>query len=188
MDVKQQSERFSVTSALTSLLQEFSTVSDYRTLRDNLPGCLVQLLACRGVLIYLSSDEVLQLVSGTCDDKPGWSESLLAVAHINPIAMSSQVPEARAWREKRTVGVPGTEPTLMAVPLINRHHCIGVLVVVRGNAVEHPGLPPHWSFSEIEPLETVAGVVALLLENARLRERDRERIHELSLLNSISSQ
>ncbi|MBX5449847.1 MAG: PAS domain S-box protein [Thermogemmatispora sp.] len=37
-------------------------------------------------------------------------------------------------------------------------------------------------------LEAVAGVSAMLLENTLLLERDRERIHELSLLNSIGSQ
>jgi PAS domain S-box-containing protein len=191
MDVRQRSERFSVTGVLTSLLQEFSAVPNFSTLRDNLPARLVQLLACQGALIYLAIDETLQLASATFDDQPGWSASLLAVAHINPILASSQVPEARAWQEKRTVGAPGAEPTLVAVPLISRLHCIGVLVVVRGReseAVAVSDLPVCWSFSEIEPLETIAGVVALLLENTRLRDRDRERIHELSLLNSISSQ
>ena len=37
-------------------------------------------------------------------------------------------------------------------------------------------------------MEAIAGVVTMLLENTRLLERDRDRIQELSLLNSISRQ
>jgi signal transduction histidine kinase len=46
----------------------------------------------------------------------------------------------------------------------------------------------YWTEEEVLILEAAAGIVALLLENARLLERDRERIHELSLLNSISGE
>ena len=48
--------------------------------------------------------------------------------------------------------------------------------------------PEVWSREELLLMDAVASVVALLLENSRLLERDRERIYELSLLNSISSQ
>src|SRR5438094_4612320 len=34
--------------------------------------------------------ETLQFAAGTFDDVPGWSASLLSVAHINPIDLSSE--------------------------------------------------------------------------------------------------
>lgn len=188
MDVQQQYKQFSAINALTILLQEFSAIADHRTLRDSLPRRLVHLLACRGALIYLRTDKTLQLVSGAFDDEPGWSASLLAIAHINPIGMNSTVLEARAWRDQCSIGMPDLQPDRIAIPLLNREHCIGVLVVVRGCDLKKPELPISWSAGEIEQLQPLAGIVALLLEHTRLRERDRQRIHELSLLNSISSQ
>lgn len=170
------------TSALVAaLLNEFSAVTDYRTLRDTLPRRLAALLQCRCVILYLRIDETLQFASGTFDDTPGWSTSLLTVAHINPIELHSNLPEAVAWNTHHAVFSPvgGSRPSLVAVPLMYRHRAIGVLVASSF---------AHWSENEAPALEAMAGIVALLLENTRLLERDRERIHELSLLNSIASQ
>jgi PAS domain S-box-containing protein len=192
-------------AVLTALLSEFSAVTDYRTLRDNMPRRLAHLLRCRSVLLYQHIGTTLQFVAGSFDDIPGWSASLLAVAHINPIELGSGLPEARAWRTRHatTEPVDGPAPPLVAVPLIYRQRAIGVLVAFRkqgepasrtymgglhsardGALVE----AAYWSGDELPVLEAVAGVVALLLENNRLLERDRQRIHELSLLNSIASQ
>jgi signal transduction histidine kinase/GAF domain-containing protein len=188
MDVEQQSEQISASSILTTLLSEFSAVADYRILRDSLPRRLVTLLKCRCVLFYQRLGETLQFVSGSFDERPGWSSSLLAVAHINPIGLKSDRPEACAWRERHAIAVPASHPALVAVPLIYRHRGIGILVAVRQEDEAEPSGSWHWTDDEIQALEAVTGVVALLLENTRLLERDRERIHELSLLNSISSQ
>ncbi len=89
-----------------------------------------------------------------------------------------------------------SHPALVAVPLIYRQRAIGILVAFRSVGVPHSlpsnGAPftgpTYWSSDDLPVLEAVGGVVALLLENTRLLERDRERIHELSLLNSIASQ
>jgi PAS domain S-box-containing protein len=194
-------------AVLSALLAEFSAVTDYRTLRDNMPRRLAHLLRCRSVLLYQHVGTTLQFVAGSFDDIPGWSASLLAVAHINPIELSSDLPEARAWRSRHatTEPVAGPAPPLVAVPLIYRQRAIGVLVAfrqqvqsagagaayARGWPLSREGAPAgeaYWLGDELPLLEAVAGVVALLLENNRLLERDRQRIHELSLLNSIASQ
>ncbi|MFL5699713.1 MAG: ATP-binding protein [Ktedonobacteraceae bacterium] len=225
MEVEQQCEHLSLTApaVLTTLLNEFSAVTDYRTLRDSLPRRLAHLLNCRCVLLYQRIGETLQFAAGTFDDVPGWSVSLLSVAHINPIDLSSDLPEARAWRSRHAITCPpdrvyvsprqgsdsaeSSPPALVAVPLIYRQRAIGILVAFRSVGVPHsvpshsapfiaprtsasrPSTSPtYWSSDDLPVLEAVGGVVALLLENTRLLERDRERIHELSLLNSIASQ
>lgn len=184
MDVKQQCQEFSVAQVVTALLYEFSAVTHYKTLRDNLPRRLAQLLCCRGTLIYLRSEETLQLVSGSFDDHPGWSTKLLQIAHINPIPIHANLPEGIACRERRSVEWKSAENVMMAMPLVHRHLCIGILVVAYPSSDDLETLPS----AQLVALEAIAGVVALLLENTRLLERDRERIRELSLLNSISSQ
>jgi PAS domain S-box-containing protein len=191
---------------VTTILDEFSAISDYRVLQDSLPRRLASLLRSRYVLLYKRIGETLQFVSGTFDDRPGWSTSLLAVAQINPIDLNSERPEARAWRLRCVATAPAdkSDPQLVAVPLIYRQRATGVLVAIRGGREGQPAaggqsagspdgasgsrLPAYWSEEEIHVLEAVAGVSAMLLENTLLLERDRERIHELSLLNSIGSQ
>jgi PAS domain S-box-containing protein len=217
MDVEQSDLQAGVLSAptvVTAILEECSAITDYRTLRDTLPRRLASVLRCRSVLLYQRVGNTLQFASGTFDDKPGWSAALLAVAHINPIELNSNLPEAAAWRERHAVTAPANTPfsMLVAVPLIYRQKGVGVLVAIRTKerdsgelevlqragqdssshggspAQRQPALPPYWNAGEVQLLEAVAGIVALLLENTRLLERDRERIHELALLNSISNQ
>src|SRR2546421_6790732 len=225
MDVEQpwQSTSLNASTVLAELLNECSAIMDYRTLRDSLPRRLAHLLQCRCVLLYQRIGETLQFAAGTFDDVPGWSVSLLSVAHINPIDLSSDLPEARAWRSRHAITCPpdrvcvsprqgsdsaeSSHPALVAVPVIYSQRAIGILVAFRSVGVPH-SLPSHgapfiaprtsasrpstsptyWSSDDLPVLEAVGGVVALLLENTRLLERDRERIHELSLLNSIASQ
>src|ERR1700694_4469238 len=90
MEVEQIDEHLHLSAPviLTTLLDEFSAVTDYRTLRDSLPRRLAHILQCRSVLLYQRIDETLQFVSGTFDDVPGWSASLLSIAHINPIHLT----------------------------------------------------------------------------------------------------
>lgn len=185
MEVERRENQVNAPEILTTLLTEFSAVTDYRTLRDNLPRRLASLLGCRCVLLYQRIGETLQFISGSFDDNPGWSSGLLSVAHINPISLSSDVPEVMAWRQRHAVPAPRPQPNLIAVPLIYRHRVIGVISVIHLPAENSA---PTWQQNDISLLEAIAGVVALLLENTRLLERDRERIHELSLLNSIGSQ
>lgn len=192
-------------AVITTILAEWSAITDYRTLHDSLPRRLAYLLGCRCVLLYQRIGETLQFSSGSFDDIPGWSAALLAVAHINPIDLNGALPEAAAWRE-RCAKLKRTEnaaPLLVAVPLLYRQRAIGVLVAFR-NAGEaqvqrrHPTTDTlqqtanvkaaHWTEADLPALEAVANVVALLLENTRLLERDRQRIHELALLNSIANQ
>ncbi|WP_246039199.1 ATP-binding protein [Dictyobacter alpinus] len=188
MDVEQSCEQIAIPAIVNTLLDDFGAVTDYRTLRDSLPRRLAALLKCRCVLLYLRVGETLQLASGSFDDLPGWSAALLAVAHVNPIDLRSNEPEACAWRERKLILHPVSTPTLLAVPLIYRQRPVGVLVLLRDADESANNYPPHWPVQTDGAIESVAGVVALLLENTRLLERDRERIHELSLLNSISSQ
>jgi signal transduction histidine kinase len=133
-------------------------------------------------------EETLQFVSGAFDDKPGWSTALLTVAHINPIIRQSDIPEAQAWRERRLVCAPPEQPVLISAPLLYRHRVIGVLTTI--HVPEEGEAPPgkHWSASAFPLIQAVTSIIALLLENTRLLERERERIRELSLLNSISDQ
>ena len=204
MEVKQHVTRLNATETLAALLEEVSAITDYRTLRDNLPRRLARLLCCRCVLLYQRIGETLQLAAGSYDDKPGWSPSLLAVAHINPISLESDMLEALAWRARHAVTAPTehAEPHAVAVPLLYRQRAIGVLVAIREthpfethpfrlnvNAPQQEQmLPGSWSGEETRVIEVIAGVVAMQLENTRLLERDRDRIQELSLLNSISRQ
>src|SRR6266702_7784636 len=189
--VKQKIVDLGAPAVLKSMLAEFSAVTDYRTLRDILPRRLSSLLKCRHVLLYQRIGETLQFASGTFAERPGWSSFLLDFVHINPIDIKGETPEARAWRLRNVVTAPAesSTPTLVTVPLIYRQHAIGVLVAIRGGAASsEEGYQDYWTGEEVEVVEVVAGVSAMLLENTRLLERDRERIHELSLLNSISSQ
>ena len=198
MEVEQLRKRLllSAPTVLSALLDEFSAVTDYRTLRDSLPRRLAHLLNCRCVLLYQRLGETLQFVAGSFDDVPGWSASLLSIAHINPIDLTSDLPEVYAWRSRHAIISPAesSTPSLVAMPLIYRQRAIGVLVAFRGNVREQSFAPKnlleaaYWSNEDVPVLEAVAGVVALLLENTRLLERDWLRIHELSLLNSIASQ
>ena len=55
----------SAPAVLTALLNEFSAVTDYRTLRDSLPRRLAHLLNCRCVLLYQRLGETLQFAAGT---------------------------------------------------------------------------------------------------------------------------
>src|SRR5205823_7993869 len=125
--------RLSAPVILATLLDEFSAVTDYRILRDSLPRRLAHILQCRSILLYQHIGETLQFVSGTFDDIPGWSASLLAIAHINPISLSSDLPETCAWRSRKAVASPvdSSTPGLVAVPLIHRQRAIGVLVAFR---------------------------------------------------------
>src|SRR6266567_4580412 len=119
MEVEQQCEHLSLTApaVLTALLNEFSAVTDYRTLRDGLTRRLAHLLNCRCVLLYQRIGETLQFAAGTFDDVPGWSVSLLSVAHINPIDLSSDLPEAQAWRSRHAITCPPDRvTTLLKVP------------------------------------------------------------------------
>jgi PAS domain S-box-containing protein len=186
--IKQDSEQFSVLAVLTTLQQEFGSISDYSTLCDQLPRRLVHLLRCRTVLLYLHVNDTLQLISSAFDEKPDWSSALLAIAHISPISLDSSVPEACAWREQRTICLSDEYLASVVVPLIYRQQSIGVLVVVRSNNDSQPTPSIYWQPDETASLALIAGLIALLLEHTRLLEQDRERIHELSLLNSISSQ
>lgn len=172
----------SLAASVATLLEECSAITDYRTLRDSLPRRLAALLRCRCVLLYQKVGETLQFAAGTYDDKPGWSAALLSVVHINPIALNSDVPEAQAWRTRATLGTPAAFPVHIASPLMYRQRCTGVLVALRSDtsssSVER--YETNWTQDELQVVAAVAGVVALLLENTRLLERDRERVNALS--------
>jgi signal transduction histidine kinase len=188
-DVEQQwQQQTQAAEIVRALLNEFGASTEYRVLRDGLPRSLATLLRCRCVLLYQRMGETLQLVAGSFADEPGWSAALLAIAHINPINVSGAGPEACAWRERHMVMEPKEQPTLVALPLMYRHRGIGVMVALRVNDGERGTYEETWAADETRSLDVIADVVALLLENTRLLERDRERIHELSLLNSISNQ
>ncbi|HEY0755089.1 MAG TPA: ATP-binding protein [Ktedonobacteraceae bacterium] len=188
-------DHLDASTTLAALLDEFSAVTDYRTLRDNLPRCLAGLLRCRCVLLYQRLGEALQFASGSFADQPGWSAALLAVAHINPIELNSEIAEAQTWRARKTLltTTGGIEHAQVCAPLIYRQRAIGVLTAIRGLA---PGESAEsaeqdkirWHPEEALLIAVAANIVAMLLENTRLLERDRERIHELSLLNGITSQ
>ena len=51
MGVEQYVERLDVPTILAALLDEFSVVTDHRTLRDTLPRRLASLFKCRCVLL-----------------------------------------------------------------------------------------------------------------------------------------
>lgn len=188
MEVQQGCHTLNVVEILSALLVESSAISNYRTLRDSLPGRLAALLRCRCVLLYQRNGEMLHFASGTFDDKPGWSAALLAVAHINPIRLNDNIPESRALHERRTL-MWFTHPFhCIAVPLLYHQHAIGVLVAMRSEDSGKSYAPARWAEQEPETLRAIADIVALQLENTRLLERDQKRIMELSLLNSISEQ
>ena len=204
------SDTLDTATVIAAILEEWSAVTDYRTLRDSLPRRLAHLLRCRSVLLYQYSSETLQFAAGSFDDVPGWSAALLSIAHINPIDIHSNVLEACAWRDRRAM-LCSTEKSiseLVAVPLMYRQRAIGVFVAYRKvedtpQQKKYPTNPTtgtlsmkpvllekvaNWSVADLPALEAIVGVVTMLLENTRLLERDRRRIAELSLLNSIASQ
>lgn len=194
MEVEYDLKHLDVPALLGALLDEFSTVTGHRALHDALPRRLTGLLGCRCVLLYQRTGETLQFAAGSFTDQPGWSAELLAVAHLHPIELHSALPEAQAWRTRAPVlaSVHGVERGLITTPLIYRQRAIGVLTAIRGSPRPTPGAigaeEAAWSQEEQALVAVVAAVVALLLEHTRLLERDRERIHELSILNSVTSQ
>lgn len=188
MEVQQGCNTLNVVEILSALLAESSPISNYRTLRDSLPGRLTILLRCRCVLLYQRDGEMLHFASGTFDDKPGWSAALLAVAHINPIHLNDNIPEAHALSERKTKVWLIRQSHFIAVPLLYHQHAIGVLVAMRSNDTGKQHHPADWAEQDSGTLRAIADVVALQLENTRLLERDQKRILELSLLNSINTQ
>jgi PAS domain S-box-containing protein len=194
MEVEYDLNHLDAPALLAALLDEFSTVTGYRALCDALPRRLTGLLGCRCVLLYQRTGETLQFAAGGFTDQPGWSTELLAVAHLNPIELHSSLPEAQAWRTRAPVlaAVDGEECGLITTPLIYRQRAIGVLTAIRSSPRPAPatGEPAVavWPPEEQALVAVVATVVAILLEHTRLLERDRERIHELSVLNSVTSQ
>jgi len=98
MEVEYAPGHLDASTIMAALLDEFSSVTDYRTLRDSLPRRLARLLKCRCVLLYQRMGETLQFASGSFAEQPGWSAMLLAVAHINPIELQGDLPEAQAGR------------------------------------------------------------------------------------------
>src|SRR2546421_11005231 len=108
MEVEQQCEHLSLTApaVLTALLNEFSAVTDYRTLRDSLTRRLAHLLNCRCVLLYQRIGETLQFAAGTFYDVAGWSVFLLSLAHINPIYLIRDFSQARGWRSRHAISFP----------------------------------------------------------------------------------
>ena len=187
--IKRPCEMFNISTVLTTLQQEFSATANYSTLREQLPHRLVELLMCHTVLIYLRVNDTLQLASSSCGDQSGWPSAWSVVAHPNPIiSIESTAPEVRAWRNQHTVYISDEQLASIATPLIYRQQSIGVLVAIRDCNENKTGAPVCWHSDEVESLAAIAGVIALLFEHTRLLEHDRERIHELSLLNSISSQ
>ncbi len=194
LEVEQTDVCISLADSVSTLVHECSAITDYRTLRDSLPKRLAHLLKCRCVLLYQKVGETLQFASGTYDEQPGWSASLLSVVHINPVALSSDVPEAQVWRTQTSVAFPSSAPTRVVCPLMYRQRCTGVLVVIRGNADINPderekgNFASVWTSDDVQAVTAIADVVALVLENTRLLERDRERTHTLSLLTTLNSQ
>ena len=192
LEVEQSDACISIADSIATLLHECSAITDYRILRDSLPKRLAHLLKCRCVLLYQKVGETLQFASGTYDEQPGWSAALLSVVHINPVALSSDVPEAQAWRTQTSIGFPAFTPTRVVSPLIYRQRCTGVLVAIRGGTDtatdERYFFASSWTPEDVQAVTAIADVVALLLENTRLLERDRERTHTLSLLTTMNSQ
>ena len=192
LEVEQVESDILVSKSVALLLDECNAITDYRTLRDSLPKRLAYLLKCRSVLFYQKVGETLQFASGTYDDKPGWSSALLSVVHINPVALSSDVPEAQAWRTRTVVVVPPHAPTHVITPLVYRQRCLGVLVAIRSENLtgkhEKSYSASTWTQVEVQAVIAITGVVAILLENTRLIGRDRERMHALAQLTTISSQ
>src|ERR1700741_1043851 len=134
MGVEQYADRLDAPPILAALLGEFSAVTDYRALRNNLPRRLTSLLRCRCVLFYQRIGETLQFASGSFANQPGWSARLLTVAHINPIELGSDMPEAQSWRARRAVlaAQAGVEHASICAPLMYRQSATGVLVAMRG--------------------------------------------------------
>ncbi len=194
LEVEQADVRISLADSVSTLLRECRAITDYHILRDSLPKRIAHLLKCRCVLLYQKVGETLQFASGTYDEHPGWSAALLSVVHINPVKLNSDVPEAQAWRTQTSVAFPVPIPTHIASPLLYRQRCIGVLVVIRGvtdmdtNERETCSSASSWTPNDVQAVTAIADVVALLLENTRLLERDRERTSTLSLLTTMNSQ
>ncbi len=194
LEVEQSDACISLADSVSTLVHECSAITDYRTLRDSLPKRLAHLLRCRCVLLYQKVGETLQFASGTYDEQPGWSAALLSVVHINPIALDSDVPEAQVWRTQTTVIFPARNPTRVVCPLMYRQRCTGVLVAIRDNTPtalderEKSNFLSFWTHNDAQSVTAITEVASLLLENARLLERDRERTHTLSLLTTLNSQ
>ena len=191
LEVEQSDACISLADSVSTLVHECSAITDYRTLRDSLPKRLAHLLRCRCVLLYQKVGETLQFASGTYDEQPGWSAALLSVVYINPVALSSHVPEAQVWRTQTSVAFPSPTPTRVIAPLMYRQRCTGVLVAIRGGTdmgTDERERASTWTSDDVQSVTAIADIVALVLENTRLLERDRERTHTLSLLTTLNSQ
>ena len=122
MEVMPQTGRLNAAQVLTALLDELGAITDYRTLRDTLPRRLAHLLQCRCVILYQRYGDTLQFVSGSFDDKPGWSSALLAVTHINPVSVQGDTWRRRPGDSAGPSPVSSINPTQRMSP---RHCCTG---------------------------------------------------------------
>jgi signal transduction histidine kinase len=124
------------------------------------------------------------LEEGSLRDSHGWAAEEAEAAAASVPGLLERLPRAEEWQERVLVarsapGAGGAARWLLLAPLRVRELCIGALLL-RFDAAEPP--PPVQ-----EAAAAFAGVVALLLENARLQEESRTafqaREHFLTALN-----
>jgi serine phosphatase RsbU (regulator of sigma subunit) len=140
----------------------------------------------RGLWLHEPGDDALVLT--------GASEPASRASRQFPsIPLDADLPGALAFRERRTVihgsqaeaerhyealrGIERMSQGFVAVPLLLEDACLGVLGL---GYDEVPGP------TDIEFVETIAGLVALTLARVRLADRDRRRREELEFLATLT--
>ncbi len=187
--------QYTAPHVVTRFLHEFSAILDYQTLKRALAQRLPEFLHCSSAFLYLytvsyteqsQQEETLSFVFPSQEEYPDLAVFSRREVASRSIRLESNLPEIAAWREQRTLCLSHDNPTRIIVPLVYRQRSVGVLVS-EWDEGEHEQWST-WYEDRCAFLEAIASAVALLLESTRLFEKDRERIHELSLLNSMSSQ
>ncbi len=178
---KQKSIEFSeIISSIFTLSQQMSGNTDTLFLHTHLPELLLETFSCHALYLYCWSDDALRLAGSAEEQRSN------AIAeehdHIQRDALAQ-----RCWRERHSLEEMLSHSRHHALWLHVGQQAIGVMLVVcRQESLA--GWEACRSDNTVKGLEVVASIVAFLLEQARQRASDRERMKELSLLNSISRQ
>ncbi len=161
-----------------------------------LPPRVGEYLGCRRIVLYVVSnsqaqDGTLDLVGCTADaTTQGWSSTLIRLAPIEPIALHSQAPEARALRGEHAVIEAGGPdlPTRIIMPMQAIGGPIGVLVAIpSADEVAWGGDGLRASQTFLVGLEDVARICAVILQNRLLFLENRERTMQMDLLQRLTT-
>ncbi len=169
-----------IISSIFTLSQQMSGNTDTLFLCTHLPELLLNIFSCHALYLYCWSDDALHL-TGSAEEQ---ISNAISEEHDH---LLREALAQRCWREQHSLEETRSHSRYYALWLHVGQQAIGVMLVMCRQE-ELADWEACWGDNAVKGLEVVASIVAFLLEQARQHASDRERIKELSLLNSISRQ